>query len=355
MAGGRSYATTPHGRIPYEPRPYATTPPARTPVPPPSTLERPVELFPQLPLESWRDTKETLHRFLQIVGKIRLAGSPRSNHWWNVPFHLTGEGITTRPMGPINGGDAFCVDFDFVAHRLVVRTLTGRWTSFPLTERSVADFYRDTLGALAALGIDVAPELSHPFDLPDAGRPFAEDHEHRSYDPAAVTRYWRVLSQVNLLLEEYAAGFSGKTSPVHHFWHTFDLAVTRFSGREVEPPADADPVTREAYSGEVISAGFWFGDDNVPAPAFYSYTAPEPADLATRGLRPDTAQWTANRGSHLALLMYEDARAADDPWSATLDFLTSAFRAGAALADWEPRRECPGGVTDPQLSEVASR
>lgn len=235
-----------------------------------------MDVFPPLPLESWRDTKETLHRFVQIVGKIRLAASPRRNHWWNVPFHLTGQGITTRPMGPIRGGDAFCVDFDFVAHRLVVRTLSGRQTSFPLAERSVADFYRDTVTALIALDIDAAPQHPYPYDLPDARRPFAEDHEHRSYDPAAVTRYWRVLSQVNLLLEEYAAGFSGKTSPVHHFWHTFDIAVTRFSEREIAPPADADPVTREAYSREVISAGFWFGDDSVPAPAFYSYTAPEP-------------------------------------------------------------------------------
>lgn len=308
-----------------------------------------MDLFPPLPLESWRDTKETLHRFLQIVGKIRLAGSPRRNHWWNVPFHLTGQGITTRPMGPVNGGDAFCIDFDFVAHRLVVRTLSGRSTSFPLAGRSVADFYRDTLTALVALGIDAAPQHPYPYDLPDTRRAFAEDHEHRSYDPAAVTRYWHVLSQVNLLLEQYAAGYSGKTSPVHHFWHTFDIAVTRFSERQISPPADADPVTREAYSREVISAGFWFGDDTVPAPAFYSYTAPEPPGLAERPLHPDTARWSAARGSHLALLMYEDARAAPDPWSSVHRFYDSAYRAGADLTHWERGRDCPGGITDPRL------
>ncbi|MFC4036220.1 DUF5996 family protein [Streptomyces polygonati] len=313
-----------------------------------------MELFPNLPLESWRDTKETLHRFLQIVGKIRLAGSPRRNHWWNVPFHLTGQGITTRPMGPVQGGETFCVDFDFVAHRLAVRTLSGREASFPLTGRSVADFYRDTLTALISLGIGVEPEHPYPYDLPDARRPFAEDHEHHAYDPAAVTRYWRVLSQVNLLLEEYAAGFSGKTSPVHHFWHTFDIAVTRFSEREVEPPAGADPVTREAYSREVISAGFWFGDADVPAPAFYSYTAPEPDDLTTRPLRPETAEWADSRGSHLALLMYDDARAASDPWGTALDFLNSAYRVGADLAGWERRRECPGGVTDQRLRSAGA-
>lgn len=315
-----------------------------------------MELFPALALEDWRETKETLHRFVQVVGKIRLAGSPRRNHWWNVPFHLTGQGITTRPMGPVNGGDAFCVDFDFVAHQLVVRTLAGRAVSFPLTGRSVADFYRDTLTALAALGIDAAPQHPYPYDLPDARRPFAEDHEHRTYDPAAVGRYWRVLSQVNLLLEAYAAGYAGKTSPVHHFWHTFDIAVTRFSEREVPQPPTADPVTREAYSREVISAGFWFGDDTVPAPAFYAYAAPEPPGLAARPLRPQTATWSQARGSHIALLMYDDARATADPWATVLDFYDSAYHAGAELTGWDHRgecRECPGGVTDPELAAAA--
>ncbi len=312
-----------------------------------------MELFPPLPLESWRDTKETLHRFVQIVGKIRLAGSVRRNHWWNVPFHLTGQGITTRPMGPVRGGEGFTIDFDFVAHRLVVRTLSGREASFPLTDRSVAHFYRDTLTALISLDLDVEPARPYPFDLPDARRPFAIDHEHHSYDPAAVSQYWQVLSQVALLLEEYAAGYWGKTSPVHHFWHTFDLAVTRFSDRAVEPGADTDPVTREAYSREVISAGFWFGDDTVPAPAFYSYTAPEPAGLAERPLRPAAAHWSPSRGAHLAVLMYEDARSAADPWRTALDFLDSAYHAGAELAGWESAKECPGGITDPRLRSGA--
>ncbi|QMU70685.1 DUF5996 family protein [Streptacidiphilus sp. P02-A3a] len=312
-----------------------------------------MELFPPLPLESWRDTKETLHRFAQVVGKLRLAGSTRRNHWWNVPFHLTGQGITTRPMGPTGDGDAFCVDFDLVAHRLVLRTLSGREESFPLAGHSVARFYQDTMDALDHLGIEVEPALCHPYDLPDAARPFADDDEHHSYDPAAVNRYWVILSQVALLLEQHAAGYSGKTSPVHHFWHTFDLAVTRFSDRVVEPAPDADPVTREAYSREVISAGFWFGDDNVPAPAFYSYTAPEPPGLADRPLRPPAATWTANRGAHLAVLGYEDVRAAADPWQTALDFLDSAYRAGAELAGWPRARECPGGVTDPRLGAAA--
>lgn len=312
-----------------------------------------MELFPALPLDEWRGTKETLHRFTQVIGKIRLAGSPRRNHWWNVPFHVTGQGVTTRPMGPVNGGDAFCVDFDFVDHRLVIRTLAGRAEAFPLTGRSVGDFYRDTLRALVALGLDAEPRHPYPYDLPDARRPFADDDEHREYDPEAVTRYWRILSQVNLLLETYAAGYAGKTSPVHHFWHTFDIAVTRFSDREVPQPADADPVTREAYSREVISSGFWFGDDTVPAPAFYSYTAPEPPGLADKPLEPAAARWSEARGSHIALLMYDDVRASADPWATALRFFGSAYRAGAELTGWERREECeecPGGVTDPQLA-----
>jgi hypothetical protein len=233
-----------------------------------------MELFPPIPLASWQDTKQTLHRFCQVVGKIRLAASVRRNHWWNVPFHLTGRGITTRPMGQVDGNPIFCIDFDFVDHQLRLSTLDGRAVTVPLRGQSVASFFDRTLQALAELGITVTIAHPYPFDLPDAGRPFAEDTEHASYDPAWATRYWQVLSQVNLILEEFAARFSGKVSPVHHFWHTFDIAHTRFYDRPVDQPATADPVTREAYSREVISFGFWFGDDRFAEPAFYAYTAP---------------------------------------------------------------------------------
>jgi hypothetical protein len=311
-----------------------------------------VELFPALPLDSWRETKETLHRFLQIVGKIRLAASSRRNHWWNVPFHLTGSGITTRPMGPTDTGEVFTIDFDFTEHRLEVRTLSGRRESFPLTDRSVADFYRDLTGTLISLGIDTEPEHPYPFDLPDHRRAFAFDTEHRSYDPQAVGRYWHILTQVTQLLELYATGYSGKTSPVHHFWHTFDIAVTRFSERRIDHPGAVDPVTREAYSREAISAGFWFGDDSsYPNPAFYSYTAPEPPGLADRLLVPSAARWVDGRGgSHLALLPYEEVRTGPEPRVQILRFLNSAYRAGADLADWRPEQECPGGITDPLLA-----
>jgi len=310
-----------------------------------------MEPFAAMPLEQWQDTKNTVHRFCQVVGKIRLACAVRRNHWWNAPFHLTGRGITSRPMGQADGNPIFTIDFDFVGHSLVVTTVDGRAVSFPLYGRSVAAFYDDTLRALESLGVRVDIELPHPFDLPDAGRPFAEDTEHAAYDPVLVTRYWQILSQVNLLLEEFAAGFSGKTSPVHHFWHTFDIACTRFSERRVDQPAEADPVTREAYSREVVSFGFWFGDDTFPEPAFYSYTAPEPDGLDREPLVPEVARWVPQRGSHLAVLRYDDARAQADPRAAVLAFYESAYQAGARLAGWDVAGlACPGGVTDPRLS-----
>ncbi|MBB5926808.1 DUF5996 family protein [Streptomyces echinatus] len=307
-----------------------------------------MELFPPAPLPEWRDTKETLHRFAQVVGKIRLAASARRNHWWNVPFHVTGRGITARPMGQVDGNPIFTVDFDFVDHRLAVMTLDGEERSFPLSGQSVASFYDQTLAALAALGVRVNIAIPRPFDLPDADRPFAEDTEHATYDPVAANRYWRVLSQVASVLEEFAAGFSGKASPVHHFWHTFDIAHSRFSGRRVDQPRQADPVTREAYSSEVISFGFWFGDDTFAEPAFYSYTAPEPAGLAEAPLSPASAQWVARGDSHLAVLRYDAARAEADPRAAVLAFYESAYQAGAGRAGWDiAALACPGGITDP--------
>lgn len=307
-----------------------------------------MELFPPMPLTEWRDTKETLHRFAQIVGKIRLAASARRNHWWNVPFHVTGRGITTRPMGQVDGNPIFTIDFDFVDHRLVVATLDGEERSFPLPGQSVASFHDATLAALTALGVRVDIAIPRPFDLPDAGRPFAEDTEHATYDPVAANRYWRVLSQVASVLEEFAAGYSGKNSPVHHFWHTFDIAHSRFSGRRIDQPRQADPVTREAYSWEVISFGFWFGDDTFTEPAFYSYTAPEPAGLAGEPLSPASARWVTRGDSHLAVLRYDAARVEADPRAAVLAFYESAYRAGAGRAGWDiAALACPGGITDP--------
>lgn len=305
-----------------------------------------MELFPAMPYEEWLDTKETFHRFAQIVGKIRLATSPRRNHWWNVPFHLTGRGLTARPMRA--GDQQFCVDFDLVRHQLVVDMIDGRSAEFSLVGQSVASFYANLCGILDDFGVDVEIQAV-PFDLADM-TPFAEDTKHAAYDAAMINRYWVILSQVAQVLERFAADFCGKTSPVHHFWHTFDIAVTRFTGRKVDPPAEADPVTREAYSWEVISAGFWFGDAERPWPAFYSYTAPEPAGLADVPLWPDWAAWLPSRGSHLAVLRYEDVRQSDDPVATVLGFLESAYRAGAQLTGCDAERLASvKGVTDPYL------
>jgi hypothetical protein len=306
-------------------------------------------LFPPLPYTDWPDTLATVHRFSQVVGKLRLAHSPRRNHWWNVPFHLTGRGVTTRPMGL---DPTFALEFDYAAHRLRVDTSDGRSASFGLVGHSVASFHAEVTRLLTAVGIDPSAIAdAHPFDLPDAGRRFADETEHAAYDTAAVHRYWQILAQVNIVLEEFAGRFSGKTSPVHHFWHTFDIALTRFADVVVDQSPATDPVTREAYSREVISFGFWFGDPTYPAPAFYSYTAPEPAGLADAAL-PAPATWAERRGSHLAILGYDDVRVAADPKAAVLDFYEAAYRAGAERAGWDiARYACVDGATDPLLGD----
>jgi hypothetical protein len=309
-----------------------------------------MELFPSLPLAAWAGSKETVHRFLQVVGKIRLAASVRRNHWWNVPFHITGRGLTTRPMWSAGSGAIFTIDFDLVAHELLINHLDGRSVSIPLTGQSVASFHDRTHQALHSLGIEVRVPRDSPFDLPDSARPFTQDTEHSVYDPVWVSTYWRVLSQVGLVLELFSARFSGKVSPVHHFWHTFDIAASRFADRWVDHPPDVDSVIREAYSREVISSGFWFGDSESPSPAFYSYTAPEPEGLAQQSLRPASASWLERGSGHLAVLPYDDARASADPTATVLDFYESAYQAGARLAGWDVAGcACPGGITDPVL------
>jgi hypothetical protein len=288
--------------------------------------------FPPLPLSEWADTKETLHRFSQIVGKLRLRAGPFRNHWWHVPLYVPARGVATSPLE--HGGRVFEIAFDYRAHELQVDAVPGRTASFSLPGLSVAEFYTRLRDALAAVGVALEPERPYPFDRDDAV-PFAEDTRHSAYDQDAVTRYWRILAGVDSVLKTFAGRYSGKTSPVHHFWHTFDIAVTRFSGRPAPVAEDADAVTREAYSHEVVSFGFWFGDDrSYPDPAFYAYTHPEPDGLTEHALEPATARWVESGPTHLALLPYADARAADDPRAAILAFLESAWRAGTAAGGW---------------------
>jgi len=288
--------------------------------------------LPELPLEGWAPTKTTLHLWAQIVGKVKLAATAPRNHWWHVPLYLDVRGLTTRRLH--YGQVSFQIDLDFVDHLLVVRTNRGQQGSFPLQDGlSVAGFDRHLHQLLERLGVDVAIR-EDPYGVPMT-TPFPDDTTHAAYDPTYVRRFWHVLDWVDSVLEEFSGWYCGKQSPVHLFWHGFDLAVTRFSGRRAPPRAGADPVTVEAYSHEVISFGFWAGDDTTPFPAFYSYTAPEPPGLADQPLRPAAAAWRQVYGGSMALLGYDQLRAAHDPRSTLLGFLQSAYDAGVRTAGWD--------------------
>ncbi len=289
--------------------------------------------FPEMPLDAWRPTKNTLHLFLQIVGKIRLDMHPRINHWWHVPLYVSPRGLTTRTIP--HAGGSFEIEFDFKGHELKMRTSDGRVEDFALYDGlTVADFYASVFANLAKLGIK--PEIKAvPYEAPST-TPFSEDHDNKSYDKEYVERFHNMLVAVDDIFEEFRGRFSGKSTPVHLFWHSFDLALTRFSGRPAPPIAGANMVTREAYSHEVISFGFWFGDDkpnSVAAPAFYSYSAPAPEGLKDEPLRPDAAFWTPEGG--MALLMYDDVRQAENPRKIVLYFLESTYQAGAMRANWD--------------------
>lgn len=288
---------------------------------------------PLPPLREWADTKLTLHLWAQIVGKIKMATSPPRNHWWHVPLYVDVHGLSTRRLHAANGM-SFEIAFDFLVHELVIETDRGGLEKFPLRDGlSVSAFDTTLHAALEALEVDV-PIREIPFGI-TVETPFPADREHASYDPVVVQTLWRALEWCDGVFEEFSGWYCGKTSPVHLFWHSFDLALTRFGGSRAEELPGADAVTREAYSHEAISFGFWPGDENVPEASFYSYTAPEPDGLRQRPLRPDTAAWTDQGAGSLARLPYEDVRAAEDPKATLLSFLESAYRAGAEAAGWD--------------------
>jgi hypothetical protein len=287
--------------------------------------------LPPLPFPEWEPTKETLHLWAQIVGKVKLATAPPKNHWWHVPLYLDVHGLTTRLLHGADG-TPFEIRFDFADHRLAVET-PDRDESFALVDGlSVAAFDRELHASLGRLGLDVAI-VEQPFGVPMT-TPFPEDTEHASYDAEAVERFWRVLDWSADVLEEFAGWFCGKQSPVHLFWHSFDLALTRFSGRRAPAQPGADPVSTEAYTHEVVSFGFWAGDVNIREPSYYSYTAPEPDGLRERPLSPPSARWTDAGTGSLALFPYEDVRTSADPKATLLEFLQSAYEAGADAAGW---------------------
>jgi len=289
--------------------------------------------LPALPLAEWEPTKNTLHLWVQIVGKVRMASSPPRNHWWHVPLYVDVRGLTTRRLHSPTGV-TFQIDFDFVDHRLVVQTASGAAQSFALVDGlSVSTFDLQLHQLLGRLGIDV-PIRESPFGVPMT-TPFPTDMEHASYDADAVERFWRILDWSDWVLEEFAGWYCGKTSPVHLFWHSLDLAMTRFGGRRAPLLPDADPVTQEAYSHDLVSFGFWAGDQSVREPSYYSYTSPEPPGLRETRLEPAEVLWSEVGSSSLALLPYDVVRAADDPRATLLSFLESAYDAGASLAGWD--------------------
>jgi hypothetical protein len=289
--------------------------------------------WPTLALEDWQDTCTTLHLWTQVVGKIRLVQTPWINHSWHVPLYLTVRGLTTGPIP--HDSHIFQIDFDFIDHHLRIASDSGQLQTIELRPRSVADFYRAVMAALAEL--DIAVKINTlPNEVPDA-IPFEQDEVHGAYDGDAAQRFWRVLLQSDRVLREFRSHFSGKVSPVHFFWGSFDLAVTRFSGRPAPPhpggvPNLPDDVAQEAYCQEVSSAGFWPGT-GLGYPAFYAYAYPTPEGFKDAPVQPEAAFYHEGLGEFV--LPYDAVREAADPAQALLSFLSSTYEATAKLANWD--------------------
>jgi hypothetical protein len=290
--------------------------------------------WPPLPLEEWSDTAATLHMWMQIAGKVRLVQSPWINHSWHVTLYVTPRGLTTSPVP--YGDRAFAIDFDFIGHRLRIRSSDGGEAGFPLQPQTVAAFYARLQEQMATLDLRVKI-YGKPNEVADP-IPFSEDETHRSYDPEYANRFWRVLVQADRVLKEFRARFIGKCSPVHLFWGSPDIAVTRFSGRTApEHPGGVpnlpDWVTREAYSHEVSSCGFWAGGGAIAYPAFYSYGYPEPTGFAQAPVRPEAAFYSTDLREFI--LPYDAVRQSKDPDATLLDFFQSTYEAAANLARWD--------------------
>jgi hypothetical protein len=302
------------------------------------------ECWPELRLASWKESCATLHMWTQIVGKVRLALTPRSNHWWNVPLYVSARGLTTSLIP--YGAAAFEAEFDFIEHTLRLRSSNGQTSQLALGPRTVADFYGEFMHALKALGVQVAI-WKMPVEIADP-IPFDKDRTHSSYDAAKVKKFWTILVSANAVFEMFRSRFIGKSSPVHFFWGSFDLAVTRFSGRRAPERNDADPVLRkimrEAYSHEVISAGFWPGGGGTDDAAFYCYAAPQPEGFEKQTVRPPKTIYHSGMGEYI--LMYEDVRRSDSPATALLEFLQTTYEAGAKTGKWDREAlEKPGSAT----------
>ena len=287
--------------------------------------------WPALPLAEWQDTRDTVHMWTQIVGKVRMALAPPVNHWWHTTLYLSPRGLTTSLIP--NGAGGLEIEFDFRAHRLTMETTEGQRLAVALEPKPVAQFYAETMAALKELGLDV-DLLARPVEVEPA-IPFADDYEHASYDPDAAERFWRLLLQSHRVFSRFRGRFAGKASPVHFFWGAFDLAATRFSGRSAPrhpggAPNCADWVMEEAYSHEVSSAGYWPGGGGEGV--YYAYAYPEPEGFADFPVRPGAASYSAELREFI--LPYEVVRTAADPDGVLLDFLQSTYEAAAELAHW---------------------
>jgi hypothetical protein len=285
--------------------------------------------WPPLPFDAWQDTYATLHMWTQVVGKVCLALTPLQNHFWNITFRLSARGLVTPTL--FHGDRRLTMLFDFVSHELRIQTSDGSIERVTLEPRSVAEFYRLVMASLHTLGFDVRI-WPMPVEVPEPVR-FDADTTHCAYDPLAASAFWQALVAMHPVFERFRSGFIGKSSPVHFFWGSFDLAVTRFSGKPAPPRPEADTITREAYSHEVISHGWWPGHGPLGKPAFYSYTAPAPEGLSAAKIRPEQAFYSNDLSEFL--LLYDDVRNAPDPDAALMDFCQSTYEAGANLAHWD--------------------
>jgi Family of unknown function (DUF5996) len=288
----------------------------------------PEPIWPALPYGEWKDTYATLHMWTQVVGKVALALAPPLNHSWSVAFQITPRGLATRTLP--HGDRTFTMEFDFVDHELHIRASDGAVRTLALRPRTVADFYREVMATLTGMGLPVKI-WQMPAEVPSPIR-FEDDTVHQSYDPVWVDRWWRVVSQVARIFTVSVCGFVGKSSPVHFFWGSFDLAVTRFSGRPA-PPREGPAFMRDAYSHEVISVGFWPGGDPMPEPVFYAYAVPQPAGLPEARVRPDAAYYHQGLGEFL--LRYDAVRTAASPEEALQAFIESTYEQAATLGGWD--------------------
>jgi Family of unknown function (DUF5996) len=289
------------------------------------------EAWPELPYGAWKDTLDTLHMKLQVVGKVRLSLTPLEPQWANVPLYLTARGLTTTPMQS-PAGLIFQIDVDLIEHQVAIQTVRGEIRRVPLTSQPVADFYAEFMSNIGALGIEasfrpIPDEVSDPI-------PFAEDRVHATYEPEWANRFWRVLSQIDLVLKEHRSRFRGRNSQVNFFWGSFDLAYSRFSGRPATPPPGAGLIERLGGDAEQVCCGFWPGHSRFPQAAFFSYTYPKPAGMELQAIEPSKASWSRELGEFA--LLYEDVRMTASPREEMLRFFESTYAAGARQARWDP-------------------